>query len=170
MFDLSMPELAVIGVVALLVLGPERLPGAARTVGALLRRAQRSWSGLRADIERELAADELKRQLKQTQDEIGLDNVKRDLGQARDAIARDLDPRPQPAATPAIPPVGFPSAPLNAPIAPTPAASTPAASTPAASTAAAADSPDAPPAIAGTDRSRDTPPSLPVAPAPDERT
>lgn len=88
-----MPELAVIGVVALLVLGPERLPGAARTVGALVRRAQRSWTGLRADIERELAADELKRQLRQVQDDIGLDVVKRDLDEARSAIARDLDPR-----------------------------------------------------------------------------
>lgn len=114
MFDLSMPELAVIGVVALLVLGPERLPGAARTVGALLRRAQRSWSGLRADIERELAADELKRQLKQTRDDIGLDTLKQDVEQARDAIARDLDPRPE-RATVEAPPMSFPGAPVHPP-------------------------------------------------------
>lgn len=91
MFNLSMPELALIGVVALLVLGPERLPGAARTAGALLRRAQRSWSGLRADIERELAADELKRQLKQTRDELGMDQLEQDLRSAGDDIQRDLD-------------------------------------------------------------------------------
>ena len=93
MFDLSLPELAMIGVIALLVLGPDRLPGAARTVGALVRRAQRSWSGLRADIERELAADELKRQLKQTQQQIEASQIKRDLDGTREAIARDLDPR-----------------------------------------------------------------------------
>jgi sec-independent protein translocase protein TatB len=114
MFNLSMPELAVIGVVALLVLGPERLPGAARTVGALMRRAQRSWTGLRADIERELAADELKRSLKQARDEIGLDSIKRDLDDARDSIVRDLDPRPSYA--PSTPPVSFPGAPRPASI------------------------------------------------------
>jgi sec-independent protein translocase protein TatB len=112
MFNLSMPELAVIGVVALLVLGPERLPGAARTVGALMRRAQRSWTGLRGDIERELAADELKRSLKQARDEIGLDSIKRDLDDARDTIVRDLDPRPSPASS--APPVSFPGAPRPA--------------------------------------------------------
>ena len=114
MFNLSMPELAVIGVVALLVLGPERLPGAARTVGALMRRAQRSWTGLRGDIERELAADELKRSLKQARDEIGLDSIKRDLDDARDTIVRDLDPRPSSA--PSVPPVSFPGAPRPASI------------------------------------------------------
>lgn len=98
MLDLSLPELAVIGVVALLVLGPDRLPGAARTAGALLRRAQRSWSGLRADIERELAADELKRQLKQTERELAADTLKQELESTRREIARDLDPDP-PAAT-----------------------------------------------------------------------
>lgn len=70
MFDLSLPELVVIALVALLVLGPRRLPQAARTAGALLRRAQRSWAGLRQEIERELAADELKRQLDATQQEL----------------------------------------------------------------------------------------------------
>ena len=98
MFDLSLPELAVIGVIALLVLGPDRLPGAARTVGALIRRAQRSWSGLRADIERELAADELKRQLKDTRQQIGANDIRRDLENARQAIARDLDPGATPEA------------------------------------------------------------------------
>jgi sec-independent protein translocase protein TatB len=92
MFDLSLAELAMIAVVALLVLGPERLPGAARTVGALLRRAQRSWSGLRADIERELAADELKRQIGHTRDEIGIDSLRKEIGTTRDSIARDINP------------------------------------------------------------------------------
>lgn len=87
MFNLSMPELALIGVVALLVLGPERLPGAARTAGALLRRAQRSWSGLKADIERELAADELKRELEQGRQALRDDQAMASLARLRDDLA-----------------------------------------------------------------------------------
>lgn len=67
MFDVSLIELAVIALVALLVLGPEKLPRAARTVGLYVRKAKQSWYSVRADIERELAADELRRSLKQTE-------------------------------------------------------------------------------------------------------
>lgn len=90
MFDLSLPELAVIAVVALLVLGPKRLPGAARTAGALIRRMQRSWSGLRADIERELAADDLKREFKRTGDELNVDALRDDLMRTRRGIEQQL--------------------------------------------------------------------------------
>jgi sec-independent protein translocase protein TatB len=58
MFEIGFSELALIAIVALLVLGPERLPTAARTVGSLLRRARSSWSSLREEIERELALKE----------------------------------------------------------------------------------------------------------------
>jgi sec-independent protein translocase protein TatB len=64
MFDIGFSEFVLIGVVALIVLGPERLPGAARTVGALLRRARTSWASLRNEVERELAAEELKRNMR----------------------------------------------------------------------------------------------------------
>lgn len=87
MFDVSLIELAVIGLVALLVLGPERLPRAARTVGLYLRKARQSWYSVRADIERELAADELKRSIKRSGEEIresiGLDAIQHDLGRKR---------------------------------------------------------------------------------------
>jgi sec-independent protein translocase protein TatB len=66
MFDLSFAELALIAVVALLVLGPERLPGVARTAGALLRRMRNSWQGVRSEIERELAAEDIKRSIRDT--------------------------------------------------------------------------------------------------------
>lgn len=66
MFELGIGELALIAVVALLVLGPERLPGAARTVGALLRRARNSWQSVRADIERELAAEDVKQSIRES--------------------------------------------------------------------------------------------------------
>lgn len=66
MFDVGMGEIGLIGVVALLVLGPERLPGAARTAGALLRKARQSWHNVQQEIERELAAEELKRSMRET--------------------------------------------------------------------------------------------------------
>jgi sec-independent protein translocase protein TatB len=69
-FDVSFIELLVIGVVGLLVLGPERLPAAARTVGAFLRKARQSWNSVRGEFEREFAADEFKRSMRKTRDEL----------------------------------------------------------------------------------------------------
>lgn len=60
MFDFSFGELMVIGVVALVVIGPERLPKVARTAGALFGRLQRYVSDVKADINREIEASELK--------------------------------------------------------------------------------------------------------------
>lgn len=65
MFDVGFSELLLIGIVALLVLGPERLPGAARTLGALLRRARTSFESVKSEVERELRDEELKRVLKE---------------------------------------------------------------------------------------------------------
>lgn len=61
MFDFSFGELFVVGVVALLVLGPERLPGAARWLGLWVRKARAQWYSVKAEFERELAADEMRR-------------------------------------------------------------------------------------------------------------
>lgn len=59
MFGLSMGELMVIGVVALIVIGPERLPKVARTVGHLVGRAQRYVTDIKSDIQREMDIQEL---------------------------------------------------------------------------------------------------------------
>lgn len=67
MFDIGFSELVLIGFVALIVLGPERLPKAARFVGLWVRRARAQWYSVRGELERELAADELKRSLRETQ-------------------------------------------------------------------------------------------------------
>ena len=67
MFDIGFSELLVIAVVALLVLGPERLPKAARFAGLWVRRARAQWYSVRSELERELAADELKRSLRETE-------------------------------------------------------------------------------------------------------
>jgi sec-independent protein translocase protein TatB len=77
MFDLSMVELGVIALVALLVLGPERLPKAARTLGFYVRKARQSWYSVRAEFERELAAEELKRSLKLDEVQATLDDTAR---------------------------------------------------------------------------------------------
>jgi sec-independent protein translocase protein TatB len=61
MFDIGFSELMVIGVVALLVIGPEKLPRVARAVGHLLGRAQRYVNDVKSDINREIQLDELKK-------------------------------------------------------------------------------------------------------------
>ncbi len=81
MFDVSFFELAVIGLIALLALGPERLPGAARTMGALLRRARTSWFNLRNELERELDAEALRRPF---------GDVKREVEQPFDLLGSSL--------------------------------------------------------------------------------
>lgn len=64
MFDFSFSELMVVMVVALIVIGPERLPKVARTLGHLWGRAQRYVNGVKSDIERDMAVEEF-RQLQQ---------------------------------------------------------------------------------------------------------
>lgn len=60
MLDLGISKLAIIGVVALVVIGPERLPRVARTVGTLLGRAQRYLADVKAEVNREMQVDELR--------------------------------------------------------------------------------------------------------------
>ncbi len=63
MFDIGFPELLIVSVVALLVLGPERLPEALRTLGLWFGRMRRSFSAVKVEIEREIGMDEVRRQL-----------------------------------------------------------------------------------------------------------
>ncbi|MEH6548948.1 MAG: Sec-independent protein translocase protein TatB [Pseudomonadales bacterium] len=90
MFDIGFAELLIIGVVALLVLGPERLPGAIRTTSGFLRQARSTFTQLKTEIEREVDTAEIKAELhnqsimKQLKDEVGidtssLDEIKKDL-------------------------------------------------------------------------------------------
>ena len=61
MFDIGFSELMVIGLVALIVIGPERLPRVARTIGHLAGRLQRYVADVKADINREIEFDELRK-------------------------------------------------------------------------------------------------------------
>ena len=64
MFDPSFFELIVICVVALLVLGPDKLPGAIKTLGLWIGRLRRSFNNIKREIEQEVGADEIRRQLR----------------------------------------------------------------------------------------------------------
>jgi sec-independent protein translocase protein TatB len=72
MFDIGFWELSLIGVVALLVIGPERLPGVARTAGLWFGRISRFVSDIKVDIDKELKADELKKVLEQQANTSGI--------------------------------------------------------------------------------------------------
>ncbi|WP_061238458.1 Sec-independent protein translocase protein TatB [Ectopseudomonas composti] len=63
MFDIGFTELLLVGLVALVVLGPERLPGAVRTASLWIGRIKRSFNSIKAEVEREIGADEIRRQL-----------------------------------------------------------------------------------------------------------
>lgn len=63
MFDIGFSELLLVGVVALVVLGPDRLPGAVRTASLWIGRIKRSFLSLKQEVEREIGADDIRRQL-----------------------------------------------------------------------------------------------------------
>ena len=63
MFDIGFPELLIVALVLLLVVGPERLPEVLRTVGRVVGSARRSFDTLKAELEREVGADDLRREL-----------------------------------------------------------------------------------------------------------
>jgi sec-independent protein translocase protein TatB len=104
MFDMGFAEMLVIGIVALIVIGPERLPSVARKAGAYFAKIRRFVSNVKSDVEREFRTDELQRMLQQQQEELSslkdvinetkhdvdLDGIKSSVEDAaQDAIADD---------------------------------------------------------------------------------
>lgn len=83
MFDVGFSELMLIGVVALLVLGPERLPKAARTAGLWMGRARRFLATVKADIDKEIKAEELKQIIQKQAESSGLHEI---VEQTRTAV------------------------------------------------------------------------------------
>ncbi len=86
MFDIGIWEIALILLIALLVVGPERLPGLARKLGLWINRARRIFSEVKGDVERELRMEELKHSLRQPD---GVDDMKK-LADRVKAINADL--------------------------------------------------------------------------------
>ena len=89
MVDIGFSELLVIGVVALLVLGPERLPKAARFAGLWVRKARAQWYSVKSELERELAAEELTRSLRDGRQ--ALRDVETSLRDADAEVRREFD-------------------------------------------------------------------------------
>lgn len=111
MFDIGFGELLLIAVVALVVLGPERLPKAARFAGLWVRRARAQWYSVKSELERELEAEELKRRMHDTQSALKqaqarLQDEFDTAGRQLDAVRREVEdaPRAEDPDAPATPP------------------------------------------------------------------
>ena len=114
MFDMGVTEMMLIGIVALVVIGPERLPGVARTAGKYFTRLRNFMMNVRADVESELKADELREMLKKQGEElsslkdvvnevgkdlnlsedIGVAGIKKSIEDAMPDLNSSLDPEP----------------------------------------------------------------------------
>ncbi|MBV6475092.1 MAG: Sec-independent protein translocase protein TatB [Rhodocyclaceae bacterium] len=112
MFDIAFSELIVIALVALVVIGPERLPRVARTAGHLLGRLQRYVSDVKTDINREIQLEELKKMQQQVEESARdlQSSVTQELTSMESALNRSvaLTEAPMPAAE-ELPPAAEPS-------------------------------------------------------------
>jgi sec-independent protein translocase protein TatB len=88
MFDVGFSELLIIAVVALLVLGPERLPKAARFAGLWVRKARAQWYSVKSEFELELAQEEMKQHLQSVENSIKapMQELQNDLQEAKNDI------------------------------------------------------------------------------------
>jgi sec-independent protein translocase protein TatB len=82
MFDIGFMELVLVGIIALLVLGPERLPKAARAAGAIVGKAKRMATQFSQELDRQMKAEELRERLKKEGDGIGLKDIERSVQEA----------------------------------------------------------------------------------------
>jgi sec-independent protein translocase protein TatB len=107
MFDMGITEMMLIGVVALVVIGPERLPGVARTAGKYIGRLKRFMTSVKADVEQELRADELRQILSDQQKE--LDSLKDTISEAGKEIEKEANVMDDVVETPSADAVESPS-------------------------------------------------------------
>lgn len=122
MFDFSFPELMVVMVVALVVIGPERLPKVARTLGFLYGRAQRYVNGVKSDIARDMAIEEFRQLQQKVQAEAGAleqsvqqaaQTLDQHLQQINRAVAQPLENTQSSASLPSQSSAGQSSAPAD---------------------------------------------------------
>ncbi|HSI24148.1 MAG TPA: Sec-independent protein translocase protein TatB [Methylotenera sp.] len=95
MFDVSFSELFVIAVVALLVVGPEKLPKVARTVGAFMGRMQRYVAQVKEEVNREVRFEELQKlqeEIKQSVENDLVNPVEREMSTLKDSLHKPLKP------------------------------------------------------------------------------
>ena len=106
MFDIGFAELVLIGVVALLVIGPERLPGAIRTASLWLNRIRRGFNEIKQEVQQELQNDSVMRDLRQTGEQLkseasAIGQDLQDSTAALDRPAQDSTDSPTPPQSPA---------------------------------------------------------------------
>jgi len=88
MFDIGFWEITLILVLALVIIGPERLPGAARQAGFFVRKARRYIEGVRSEVESELDIGEFKRMLHNQ--EVQINELQQQLKSSMDDVKADL--------------------------------------------------------------------------------
>lgn len=91
MFEIGFLEIFLLGVIALLVVGPDRLPGLARTVGVWVGKAQRLVGQVRADIEREVRADEIRKAAKEYSPAAALSDMRKEVEGFASEVSRPVD-------------------------------------------------------------------------------
>ncbi|HWQ95723.1 MAG TPA: Sec-independent protein translocase protein TatB [Gammaproteobacteria bacterium] len=89
MFDIGFSEIALVGIVALLVVGPKRLPEIARTAGKWIGKTRRMIESVKADIDREFKTDELRKLLTEQQAEV--QQLRQIVEDSRTAIEKDIE-------------------------------------------------------------------------------
>lgn len=89
MFDIGFAELIIISVVGLLVIGPERLPGAIRTASVWLGRLRRGFNDIKREVQQELHNDEVMQELRRTGEQ-----VKQQTEDLRKSLSGDDDEKP----------------------------------------------------------------------------
>ncbi len=128
MFDVGLTELMVIAIVALVVIGPERLPKVARTAGHILGRLQRYVSDVKSDINREMQLDELKKLQQQVSSQVA--SLETSVTHEMREIESSVNTAVEPLTSDAKPDAAVASAPTSDPLAGTPE-TTPVAAAPA---------------------------------------
>ncbi|HEY8048760.1 MAG TPA: Sec-independent protein translocase protein TatB [Ramlibacter sp.] len=117
MIDLGLEKMMVIGAVALIVIGPEKLPRVARTVGALIGKAQRYVADVKAEVNRSIELDELKKMKQEVESAArdvessihsGVRDIQSELNQAQQGIAAAFDGTAAPALPDASVPIVYP--------------------------------------------------------------
>jgi sec-independent protein translocase protein TatB len=91
MFDPGFFELVVICIVALVVLGPDKLPGAIKTMGLWIGRLRRSFNNIKREIEQEVGADEIRRQLRNEAIMEKFKNTKNQVTESIESIKKEAD-------------------------------------------------------------------------------
>ncbi|MEE3279157.1 MAG: Sec-independent protein translocase protein TatB [Pseudomonadota bacterium] len=95
MFDIAFPELVLVCAVALVVLGPERLPTAIRTLGLWFGRLRRSYYSVKTEIEHEVGMDDIRRQLHDEQIKDEINRLEKDVSDVKsdvDGVSESIDP------------------------------------------------------------------------------